>query len=98
MARNRRFQPEEARTVPFRLNLRASVRLLAQVWNPFRAPDRPSAPIISPERYRIFLRPGHLPPAAGASLHVERLGTARLTVRVGGDLVDPRLRLPQQLL
>src|SRR5450432_1309829 len=33
-----------------------------------------------------------------ASLNVERLRTGDLAVGVGGDLVDPRFRLPQQFL
>src|SRR3981189_403678 len=33
-----------------------------------------------------------------ASLNVERLRTGHLAIGVGGDLVDPRLRLPQQFL
>src|SRR5258708_23544036 len=37
-------------------------------------------------------------PAATSSLHVERLGPGHLAVGVGGDLVDPRLGLPQQFL
>src|ERR1700754_1679236 len=35
---------------------------------------------------------------AAPSLHVERLGSGDLAIAVGGDLVDPRLSLPQQLL
>src|SRR5258707_11560214 len=36
--------------------------------------------------------------ATGSSLNVERFGSGRLAVGIGGDLVDPRLRLPQQFL
>src|SRR5258708_38744805 len=36
--------------------------------------------------------------ATGSSLHVERFGSGRLAIGIGGDLVDPRLRLPQQFL
>src|SRR6185312_8650641 len=57
-----------------------------------RGPEQPSSAPMPRSRIKLLGR------GNASSLNVERLGAGGLAVGIGGDLVNPCLRLPQQLL